>query len=76
MWDRIGVGSIDEKVNVIVLGTRQMGSGMITLLLHKHGFGRVGVYGWRAYCVGADIGKALGRNTVIGVKITMMCLAY
>jgi len=58
-WDSIGVGSIDEKVNVIVLGTQQMGSGLITLLLHKHGFGRVGVTDGEPTALGQTLARRL-----------------
>jgi 4-hydroxy-tetrahydrodipicolinate reductase len=61
---------MDDKVKVVVLGTGQMGSGMIKLLLQKYGVELVGVYGRRASRAGLDIGKALGLDTTIGVKIT------
>jgi 4-hydroxy-tetrahydrodipicolinate reductase len=51
---------MDNKVKVVVLGTGQMGSGMIKLLLHKHGVELVGVYGRRASRVGMDVGNSIG----------------
>jgi hypothetical protein len=49
---------MDGNVRVIVLGTRQMGSGIITLLLQKQDIDLVGVYGRRAQRVGMDVGRA------------------
>ena len=61
---------MEEKVKVVVLGTGQMGSGMITLLLQKPGVDLVGVYGRRTARVGMDVGQALGLDMAIGVPIT------
>jgi 4-hydroxy-tetrahydrodipicolinate reductase len=61
---------MEDKVKVIVLGTGNMGSGIIKLLLQKYGVDLVGVYGRRTSRVGMDVGKALGLDTAIGVKIT------
>jgi 4-hydroxy-tetrahydrodipicolinate reductase len=61
---------MDGKVKVVVLGTGQMGSGIIRLLLQKHGIELVGVYGRRAHRVGTDVGTAVGLATPIGVPIT------
>jgi hypothetical protein len=55
-----GESAMDNKVKVVVLGTGQMGSGMIKLLLHKHGVELVGVYGRRASRVGMDVGNSIG----------------
>jgi 4-hydroxy-tetrahydrodipicolinate reductase len=61
---------MDEKVKVVVLGTGQMGSGIIRLLLQKPGIELVGVYGRRVHRIGTDVGTAVGLATTIGVQIT------
>jgi 4-hydroxy-tetrahydrodipicolinate reductase len=61
---------MSDRIKVVVLGTGQMGSGMIKLLLHKHGLELAGVYGRRACRVGLDVGKAIGLEHAIGVTIT------
>jgi 4-hydroxy-tetrahydrodipicolinate reductase len=61
---------MEEKVKVVVLGTGQMGSGIIKLLLQKYGVDLVGVYGRRTSRVGMDVGKTLGLDTTIGVRTT------
>jgi 4-hydroxy-tetrahydrodipicolinate reductase len=57
-------------IKVVVLGAGQMGSGIMRLLLQKHGLELVGVYGHRAQRAGIDVGDALDLGTVIGVRIT------
>lgn len=47
-----------------------MGSGIVRLLLQKHGLELTGIYGRRAQRAGIDVGDALGLGTVIGVRIT------
>lgn len=61
---------MDDTVRVVVLGTGQMGSGIIKLLLQKHGVELVGVYGRRAQRAGMDVGKALGLESDLGIQIT------
>lgn len=61
---------MDGTVRVVVLGTGQMGSGIIKLLLHKQGIDLVGVYGRRAQRVGMDVGRALGLERDLGLQIT------
>ena len=61
---------MDDTVKVVVLGTGQMGSGMIKLLLQKSGVDLVGVYGRRGSRVGLDVGKAIGLDTALGVQVT------
>lgn len=61
---------MDSTVRVVVLGTGQMGSGIIKLLLHKQGIDLVGVYGRRAQRVGMDVGRALGLERDLGLQIT------
>jgi 4-hydroxy-tetrahydrodipicolinate reductase len=61
---------MSDNIKVVVLGTGQMGSGIIKLLLQKQGVELVGVYGRRASRVGLDIGKAIGLGKAIGITIT------
>jgi len=59
-----------ENVRVVVLGTGQMGSGMIKLLLQKAGIELIGVYGKRAERAGTDVGTIIGHDKELGVKVT------
>lgn len=59
-----------ENVRVAVLGTGQMGSGMIKLMLKKTGIELVGVYGKRAERAGTDVGTLIGLEKELGVKVT------
>lgn len=59
-----------ENVRVAVLGTGQMGSGMIKLMLQKAGIELVGVYGKRTERAGADIGTVMGLDRELGVKVS------
>jgi 4-hydroxy-tetrahydrodipicolinate reductase len=59
-----------QNVKVVVLGTGQMGSGIIKLLREKTGVELVGVYGKRPERAGLDVGKAIGLKQEIGVKIS------
>jgi hypothetical protein len=59
-----------EPIKVVVLGTGQMGAGMIRLLRQKQGVELVGVYGRRAERAGIDVGEALGLGMAIGVWIS------
>lgn len=59
-----------DPLRVVVLGTGQMGSGIIKLLLRKPGVKLAGVYARRAERCGTDVGKAIGLANTIGVPIT------
>jgi hypothetical protein len=59
-----------EYVKVAVLGTGQMGSVIIKRILQKTGLNLVGVYGKKSECTETDVGKAIGHEQGIGVKIT------
>ena len=59
-----------EPIKVVVLGTGQMGAGIIRLLRQKQGIKLTGVYGRRAERSGIDVGEALGLGTAIGIRIT------
>ena len=58
-----------DKLKVAVLGTGQMGSGIVRLLRRKQGVEIVGVYGRRAERAGADVGEAIGLGQKIGVAL-------
>lgn len=61
---------MQDKLKVAVLGTGQMGSGIIRLLMRKQGVELVGVYGRRADRAGVDAGEAIGLEKKIGVALT------
>jgi hypothetical protein len=61
---------MQDKLKVAVLGTGQMGSGIVRLLIRKRGLEIVGVYGRRADRAGVDVGEAIGHGTKIGVELT------
>ena len=61
---------MNDRIMAVVLGTGQMGSGMIKLLLEKEGVGLVGVFGRRAERAGTDVGEAVGLGRAIGVPVT------
>ncbi len=61
---------MQDRLRVVVLGTGRMGSGIIRLLIQKQGMELAGVYGRRADRAGTDVGKAIGLEKEIGVKIT------
>ena len=64
------VADMKDAVKVVVLGTGQMGSGIIKLLLEKQGLELAGVYGRRAERGGIDVGEAVGLGRKIGIKLT------
>jgi 2,4-diaminopentanoate dehydrogenase len=61
---------MEDKLKVAVLGTGQMGSGIVRLLIRKRGLEIVGVYARRADRAGVDVGEAIGHGTKIGVELT------
>jgi len=61
---------MQDKLRVVVLGTGRMGSGIIRLLIQKQGMELAGVYGRRTDRAGTDVGKAVGLEKEIGVKIS------
>jgi hypothetical protein len=64
-----GVADLGESVRVIVLGTGQMGSAIVDLLLEKPGLDLVGAFGRRRERAGKDLGLALGRAEPLGFAI-------
>jgi 4-hydroxy-tetrahydrodipicolinate reductase len=61
---------MQEKLKVAVLGTGQMGSGIVRLLMRKQGVKLVGVCGRRADRAGIDVGDAIGLDEKIGFALT------
>ena len=61
---------MDDRIRAVVLGTGQMGSGIIRLLMRKQGVELVGVYGRRADRAGVDVGEAIGLDEKLGVTLT------
>ena len=57
-------------LKVAVLGTGQMGSGIVKLLMRKQGIELVGVYARRADRAGADAAEAVGLDGKTGVRLT------
>ena len=58
-----------EAVRVGVLGTGQMGSAIVELLLDKPGLELVGAYARRRERAGVDLGLALGHAEALGLPI-------
>ena len=52
------------------MGTGQMGSAIMRLVLKKAGLHLVGAYGRRAHRVGTDVGLAIGLDTTLGIAIS------
>jgi 4-hydroxy-tetrahydrodipicolinate reductase len=61
---------MSEQLRIVVLGTGQMGGGIIKLLLQKPGLELVGVYARRPSRQGLDVGPAVGLGHTIGVTIS------
>lgn len=59
-----------DRIRVLVLGTGQIGSGIIRLVLEKPGLELVGAYGRRAERAGTDIGQAVGLRRPLGLSIS------
>lgn len=58
-----------DPVRVLVLGTGQMGSGIVRAILETPGLELAGVYARRLERAGLDVGRALGLGREIGVAI-------
>lgn len=58
-----------ERVRVLVLGTGQMGSGIIGLVLRKPILQLAGVYARRPQRGGLDVGRAIGLGSDLGIAI-------
>jgi 4-hydroxy-tetrahydrodipicolinate reductase len=56
-------------VRVVVLGTGQMGSGIVRLLLEKPGLALVGVHARRRERTGRDVGEIVGLGAPLGLAV-------
>jgi 4-hydroxy-tetrahydrodipicolinate reductase len=59
-----------DRIRILVLGTGQMGSGIIRLVLQKAGLELVGAYGRRPERAGMDLGQAVGLGRLLGLSIS------
>ena len=59
-----------QNINVVVLGTGQMGTGVIKLLLEKKGIRLAGAYSKRKERSGMDVGEAVGLDRKLGISLT------
>lgn len=62
--------SAGECIRVLVLGLGQMGSGIARLVLDKQGLELVGACGHRAEHLGMDVGRAIGIDRDLGIRIS------
>jgi 4-hydroxy-tetrahydrodipicolinate reductase len=62
--------SAGECIRVLVLGMGQMGSGIARLVLDKQGLELVGACGHRAEHLGMDVGRAIGLDRDLGIRIS------
>jgi 4-hydroxy-tetrahydrodipicolinate reductase len=58
-----------DPIRVLVVGTGQMGSRIARLVLCKEGLELVGAYGRRAERAGTDLGRAIGLERDLGLRI-------
>ena len=58
-----------DAIRVLVLGTGQMGSGIIRIVLQKQGMEFTGAYARRASRAGLDVGRAIGLERDLGARI-------
>jgi 4-hydroxy-tetrahydrodipicolinate reductase len=61
---------MSNALQVVVLGTGQMGTGIIELLRKKKGLELAGVYGRRPRPAATDVGHAIGLDEDIGLEIS------
>ena len=59
-----------KLIRVLILGTGQMGSGIARLVLEKQGLELVGAYGRRTERAGIDLGRAIGLERNLDVRIS------
>ncbi len=58
-----------DTIRVAVLGTGQMGCGIIRLVLEKEGLELVGACGRRRERAGQDLGRAIGLDRELGIRL-------
>lgn len=61
---------MSNAIQVVVLGTGQMGAGVIRLLREKPGLALAGVFGRRKRPVPTDVGDAIGLAEPIGLHVS------
>jgi hypothetical protein len=61
---------MSAPIKIVVLGTGQMGTGIIRLLQQKLGLQLVGVYARRAQRASLDVGDVLGQQQAIGLQVS------
>jgi 4-hydroxy-tetrahydrodipicolinate reductase len=59
-----------DCIRVLVLGMGQMGSGIARLVLDKQGLELVGACGHRPEHLGMDVGRAIGVDRELGIRIS------
>jgi 4-hydroxy-tetrahydrodipicolinate reductase len=62
--------SFQEPIRVLVLGIGQMGSGIARLVLNKQDLQLVGACRQRAERLGMDVGRAIGLDRDLGIRIS------
>ncbi len=58
-----------DVIRVLVLGTGQMGSGIVRLVLEKEGLEFAGAYARRASRAGRDVGQVIGLERDLGIRV-------
>jgi len=59
-----------DAIRVLVLGTGQMGSGIIRLVLDKQGLEFAGAFARRASRAGLEVGQAIGLERDLGIRVS------
>ena len=59
-----------DSIRVLVLGTGQMGSGIIRLVLDKRGLEFAGAFARRASRAGLEVGQAIGLERDLGIRVS------
>lgn len=64
------ISHVGGPVRVLVVGSGQMGSGIARLVLAKHGLELVGVCGKRTQRAGLNVGRAIGLDRDLDLRIS------
>ena len=59
-----------DSIRVLVLGTGQMGSGIIRLVLDKQGLKFAGAFARRSSRAGLEVGQAVGLERDLGIRVS------
>lgn len=62
--------AIRDPIRVAVVGTGQMGSGIVRLVIAKPGLALVGVYARRRERAGQDVGHAIALGRALGITVS------